>query len=188
MGFVLLGAAIAALSTDPAIRSLAIIGATYQLVSHGLLTGGMFFLVGVLQDQAGTREIARLGGLLRRAPRLAFVAGLLALGSLGLPGFSGFVAEFQVIGATAGESAWAAAIALVGLLVTTGVYLVVLGSCWRQRRTEPLSCTRAHRGRSGSSVRSPPSPSLSGSRSRCSFRPSRPAYGTSSAEGSARKR
>lgn len=127
MGFVLLGTAVAALSSDPAIRTLAAIGATYQMVSHGLLTGGMFFLVGVLQDQAGTRDMARLGGLLRHAPRLAFVTGLLALGSLGLPGFSGFVAELQVVGATAGESAWAAGIALLGLLVTTGVYLVVIG-------------------------------------------------------------
>jgi NADH-quinone oxidoreductase subunit M len=133
MGYVLLGTAVWALSDNPAVRQLALNGALFQMVSHGLLTGGMFFLVGMLQHRAGTRSMERFGGLLGRVPLYSGLLGLLAFGSLGLPGMSGFIAEFQVLGATLGVSVWAAAIALLGLIVTTGLYirmliLVVMGA------------------------------------------------------------
>ena len=126
MGFVTLAAGIWALSSDPSVRALAVTGADYQMVSHGLLTGAMFFLAGMLQDQAGTRELARLGGLMRSMPRYSFILGLVAFGSLGLPGFSGFVAELQVIAATVSRSGWAAAITVCAVLLTTGLYLRLL--------------------------------------------------------------
>lgn len=123
MGYVLLAVAVWALSTDPAVRQLALNGATFQMVSHGLLTGGMFFLVGMLQHHTGTRVMERFGGLLGRVPVFSGLLSLLAFGSLGLPGMSGFIAEFQVLGATLGVSIWAAIIALLGLIVTTGLYI-----------------------------------------------------------------
>lgn len=126
MGYVLLGVAVWGLSEDPYVRQLALNGAVLQAVSHGLLTGGMFFLAGILQHQAGTREMARFGGLLGRLPVYSALLGLLAFGSLGLPGLSGFVAEFQVIGATLAVSVWLAVVALLGLIVSTGLYLKVL--------------------------------------------------------------
>lgn len=126
MGFVLLGVAVWGLSDDPGVRQLALSGAVLQTVSHGLLTGGMFFLAGILQHQAGTREMARFGGLLGRLPGYSGLLGLLAFGSLGLPGLSGFVAEFQIIGATLSVSVWLALVAVLGLIVSTGLYLKVL--------------------------------------------------------------
>lgn len=126
MGYVMLAAGVWALSGDASVRQLALTGAAFQMVSHGLLTGGMFLLVGMLQEQAGTREMNRFGGLLGRVPIYSGLFGLLAFGSLGLPAFSGFVAEFQVIGATVSVSVWAAVVTVLSLLITTGLYLRVV--------------------------------------------------------------
>lgn len=126
MGFVMLGAGVWALSRDASVRQLALSGATYQMVSHGLLTGGMFLMVGMLQERAGTREMNKFGGLFAQLPLYSVLLGLLAFGSLGLPGFSGFVAEFQVIGATVSVSVWAAVITVLGLVITTGLYLKIV--------------------------------------------------------------
>jgi len=126
MGYVMLGVAVAALTTDTGIRQLALNGATLQMISHGLVTGGLFFMVGILQSATGTREMSRFGGLLRRVPVYSGLFALLAFGSLGLPGLSGFVAEFQVFGATLSLSPWAAALALLGVIITTGLFLRVL--------------------------------------------------------------
>ena len=126
MGYVLIAVAAAAVTTDPQVRSLALSGATLQAVSHGLLTGGMFFLVGMLYQRADTRDINSFGGLLGRAPGYSVLLGLLAFGSLGLPGLSGFIAEFQVITAALQVSVVAAVFTVIGLLITTGLYIRVL--------------------------------------------------------------
>lgn len=128
MGYVLLGVAVWGLVSDPAVRELALNGAVLQMISHGLLTGGMFFMVGILQHQTGTREMARFGGLLGKLPRFSLLLGLFAFGSLGLPGLSGFVAEFQVLGATLSVNVWLAGVVLLGLIVSTGIYLVLLNN------------------------------------------------------------
>ena len=128
MGYVLLGVAVWGLTSDAGVRQLALNGAVFQMLSHGLLTGGMFFLAGILQHQTGTRELARFGGLLGRLPLYGGLLGVLAFGSLGLPGLSGFIAEFQVLGATLAVSPWLAVIALLGLIVSTGLYLKVLST------------------------------------------------------------
>jgi NADH-quinone oxidoreductase subunit M len=88
MGYVLLG--IAALTT------ISLNGAAIQLFTHGTITGLLFLLVGNLYDKAHTRLIPELGGLARRMPMLAILFVLAGLASLGLPGLSGFVAEFTV--------------------------------------------------------------------------------------------
>ena len=123
MAYVLLGVAIAAMSVTPAARTLALNGAGVQMVSHGLLTGGMFMMVGMLQHRAGTREIGRVTGLIGSAPAFAGLFALLAFGSLGLPGLSGFIAEFQVIGAALHLALWVAALTVLGLILATAVYL-----------------------------------------------------------------
>ena len=133
MAYVMLGAAVAAMTGNAATRQLALNGATVQMVSHGLLTGGMFLMVGMLQHRAGTREIDRFGGLIGSMPGFSFLFGLLAFGSLGLPGLSGFIAEFQVIGAALQLSVWVAAVTVLGLIFATAVYLrltagVLMGS------------------------------------------------------------
>jgi NADH-quinone oxidoreductase subunit M len=145
MGYVTLGVAVAALSADAAVDQLALNGATVQMVSHGLLTGGMFLLVGILQHQVGTRELDRFGGLIGRAPVFSGLFGLLAFGSLGLPGLSGFIAEFQVIGASLQLSAVVAAIVVLSLVITTAVYLRILtgvlmgGATPEMAKVEPLA-------------------------------------------------
>lgn len=126
MGYVTLGAGIAALARAGPAGQLALDGAVYQMVSHALLTGGMFFLAGMLDEHAGTRELSRLGGLLGRRPAWSAALAVLAFGSLGLPGMSGFVAELQVLGAAVAVSGWLAGLTALGLLVTTGVYLRVV--------------------------------------------------------------
>ena len=123
MAYVTLGVAAAAMTNSAATRQLALDGAGVQMVSHGLLTGGMFLMVGMLQHWAGTRELDRFGGLIGRTPVFAGLFGLLAFGSLGLPGLSGFIAEFQVIGAALQIAVWVAAVTVLGLILATAVYL-----------------------------------------------------------------
>jgi NADH-quinone oxidoreductase subunit M len=123
MGYVMVAVAVAAVTVDSSVRQLALAGAVFQMVSHGLLTGGMFFLAGMLQDGTGTRDMMRVGGLFRTMPRWSALLVVLAFGSLGLPGLSGFAAEFQVIGAALSVHWWVAAIIVVGLAITTGLYI-----------------------------------------------------------------
>ena len=126
MGYVILAVAVWGLSHDPGVRQLALNGAVVQMVSHGLLTAGLFFLVGMLQARAGTREMGAFSGLMASVPVYSLILGVFAFGSLGLPGLSGFIAEFQVLGGALAVSVWAAAAALLGLIVITGVLVLVL--------------------------------------------------------------
>ncbi len=127
MGYVTLAIAVAAMSTSPSVRALALNGAVIQMVSHGLLTGGMFLMVGMLQHRTGTRELDRFGGLIGKLPAYSGLFAALAFGSFGLPGLSGFIAEFQVIGATLDVSVWVAALVILSLIIMTGVYLRLAG-------------------------------------------------------------
>ena len=122
MGYVVMGVAVAALSIDPRIRTIALDGATLQMVSHGLVTGALFFLLGMLQDRAHTRDIGEFGGLLGRVPWLGWAFILSAFASLGLPGLAHFPAEFQVFLATLDTAPWAI-IAILAIVVTAGLYL-----------------------------------------------------------------
>ena len=127
MGYVLLGivaAAAAGIASAPG--RIGLIGATLQMVSHGLITGGLFFAVGMLQDRAGTRIIARIAGLWSAVPAYATLVAILFLGSLGLPALSGFVSEFQVFAGALGSVPPLAAVGLVGVGITTAMFLVVL--------------------------------------------------------------
>jgi NADH-quinone oxidoreductase subunit M len=74
----------------------AITGVMFQMVSHGLITGALFLLVGVLYDRAHTREIAAFGGIGSKLPVYSGIMVLFSMAALGLPGMSGFVAEFMV--------------------------------------------------------------------------------------------
>jgi NADH-quinone oxidoreductase subunit M len=96
MGIVLLGVAAAAGSGDMAFRQAALTGATVQMFSHGIITGLLFFCVGVIYDHAHTREIAAFGGVAKRMPMLGTLFTYAGMASLGLPGLAGFVAEFMV--------------------------------------------------------------------------------------------
>jgi NADH-quinone oxidoreductase subunit M len=92
-------------------------GAILQMVNHGLITGALFLLVGVIYERTHDRLIARMGGLSAPTPVYAAVFGFFVLASLGLPGLAGFVGEFLVlIGAFAFSPVVAAIAALVMVL------------------------------------------------------------------------
>jgi len=122
MGYVVMGVAVAALTLDPKIRTVALDGATLQMISHGLVTGALFFLVGMLQDRAHTRDMGEFGGLLKVVPILGWAFVISAFASLGLPGLAHFPAEFQIFLATLSTSPWAIA-AILAIVVTAGLYL-----------------------------------------------------------------
>jgi len=122
MGYVVMGVAVAALASDPAIRVVALDGAALQMISHGLVTGALFFLVGMLQDRAHIRDMGDFGGLLNRVPWLGWAFVVSAFASLGLPGLAHFPAEFQIFLATLDAQPWAV-VAIVAIVVTAGLYL-----------------------------------------------------------------
>ncbi|MFV1964138.1 MAG: NuoM family protein [Pirellulaceae bacterium] len=88
-----------------ALNRVGLQGGTLQMVNHGLSTGALFALVGMIYERYHTREIRHLGGLARRLPWLAFFMLLFTLSSIGLPGLNGFVGEFMVLLA-AFQAAW----------------------------------------------------------------------------------
>jgi NADH-quinone oxidoreductase subunit M len=89
LGFVVLG--IASMTTQ------GVQGAVYQMLSHGISTGGLFLIVGMLSDRRHTRLIAEFGGLKKVTPRLVAAFLIITLSSIGLPGLNGFVGEFLVL-------------------------------------------------------------------------------------------
>ena len=138
MGYVVIGVAVAALSVDPRIRVIALDGAALQMVSHGLVTGALFFLLGMLQDRAHTREMGDFGGLLGRVPWLGWAFILSAFASLGLPGLAHFPAEFQVFLATLNTVPWAI-IAILAIVVTAGLYLRAIAAVFLGEQNEKWS-------------------------------------------------
>ncbi|OMQ14592.1 oxidoreductase [Modestobacter sp. VKM Ac-2676] len=126
MGYVLVAVGAAGLvGSGTAARELAVTGAVTQMVSHGLLTGALFLLAGVLHDRTGSYAMGEYGGLARSAPVYAGLFAVAAFGSLGIPALSGFVAEFQVFAGSIGATAWAA-VALPGILLTAALFLRAL--------------------------------------------------------------
>lgn len=123
MSYVLLGVAVAAAAGVPADRIVAATGATYQLVAHGLITGALFFLVGMLDERTGTREIGQLRGLWGALPGYGGLFVFMAFASLGLPTLAGFAAEVQIVLGTLGAYPWAAAGMVLAILLTTALFL-----------------------------------------------------------------
>ncbi|MCD6249631.1 MAG: NADH-quinone oxidoreductase subunit M [candidate division Zixibacteria bacterium] len=111
MGFCMV--ALAAWSSEQAMA-----GVMFQMISHGLLTGALFILVGVLYDRAHTREIAAFGGLGSKVPVYTALMVFFAMGSLGLPGMSGFVSEFLIfVGAFGVLNQYLVGIGVLGILL-----------------------------------------------------------------------
>lgn len=125
MGFVVLG-----LTTGTVEGTT---GAVFQMVSHGFISAMLFLLAGVLYDRAGDQQIANFSGLHAAMPRFTALVLIAFFASLGLPGFSGFIAEVLVL-AGAFQShrvnqfipLWMPLFALVGILITAGFYVWTL--------------------------------------------------------------
>jgi NADH-quinone oxidoreductase subunit M len=120
MGFVLLGIFAGTMT--------ALSGAVMQMVAHGVSTGALFIIVGMIQERIHSRELDRMGGFWSTVPRLSGVAMVFALASLGLPGFGNFVAEFMVLLGTYRVNV------LITALAATGLVLAAIYSLWIVQR------------------------------------------------------
>src|SRR6186997_481895 len=89
LGFVVLGIC--------AMNAQGVQGAVYQMLAHGISTGGLFLMVGMLSDRRHTRQISEFGGLKKVTPRLVAAFLIVTLSSIGLPGLNGFVGEFLIL-------------------------------------------------------------------------------------------
>jgi NADH-quinone oxidoreductase subunit M len=103
------------------------IGAGVQMFSHGIMTALFFAVVGMVYDQAHTREIPKLGGFSRVMPLVAaaFVVG--GLVSMGMPGFSGFIAEFPIFMGLWRYQPWIAIVASISIVVTASYIIRIIG-------------------------------------------------------------
>ncbi|MDA9613794.1 NADH-quinone oxidoreductase subunit M [Pelagibacteraceae bacterium] len=102
-------------------------GAIIQMLSHGIISAALFLCVGVVYDRIHTREIDRYGGLVNRMPLYAFAFMIFIMGSIGLPGTSGFVGEFLVLLSIFSVNTYFAVFA------TSGVVLAAAYSLWLYR-------------------------------------------------------
>jgi NADH-quinone oxidoreductase subunit M len=122
MGFVTLGSFLTfelrdANGGDVSGAAMGIDGAMVQMVSHGLISGALFFCVGVLYDRVHSRQIGDYGGVVNTMPIFATFAVLFALANSGLPATSGFVGEFLVIIASFRADFWYAFLAGLTLIL-----------------------------------------------------------------------
>lgn len=137
MGYIVLALGAAGLSAPTQARELAVSGAVTQMVSHGLLTGALFLITGILWDRAQSYEIGQYGGM---PPVLTGLMAVAAFGSLGIPGLSGFVAEFQIFTGVIGAGAViSGALGIVGILITAALFLRVLQRAFLGRPGELTS-------------------------------------------------
>jgi NADH-quinone oxidoreductase subunit M len=121
LGFVMLG--LFALNPE------GVAGAILQMVNHGISTGALFLLIGMIYEQTHTRDIKVYGGLWKITPIFGTVMLISALSSMGLPGLNGFVGEFTILlgafGSDAIGNAWYAGISAIGVIMAA-VYILYM--------------------------------------------------------------
>src|SRR6185503_11481351 len=116
-------------------RAAALNGVILQMFNHGLTASALFCFVGFLEHRnAGARGLDDFSGLRKAAPVLCGLMGITMFSSLGLPGLNGFVGEFLIFKGTFALTAWAAALATLGLLATA----IFLLSVFQRVFTGPL--------------------------------------------------
>ena len=120
MGFVTLGFFV--------FNAMAVQGAIMQMISHGFVSGAMFLCIGVLYDQAHSRQIADYGGVVNKMPKFAAFFILFSMANCGLPATSGFVGEFMVILGATQYNFW------IGLLAATALIFGAAYSLWMAKR------------------------------------------------------
>ncbi|UCE87001.1 MAG: NADH-quinone oxidoreductase subunit M, partial [Deltaproteobacteria bacterium] len=103
-------------------------GSVLQMVNHGLSTGALFLLVGMIYERRHTREIGEFGGIAKPMPVFAALFGIVTMSSIGLPMLNGFVGEFLILLGAFARSA------VAGVLATSGVVLAAAYMLWMYRR------------------------------------------------------
>ena len=128
MGYVILGlaAAGATVAGQAEAQAIALVGATTEMVAHGLITGALFLISGSLLMRGHTYEMDEYGGLAGRARFLTGAVVVAAFASLGLPSLAGFVAEFQVFAGSLAVYPWLAGVGLLGIVITAALFLRML--------------------------------------------------------------
>ncbi len=127
MGYVIVGVAAAAgggISAEA--RELAIDGAVLQMVAHGVVTAALFFLAGFIQTRARTRDLGLLNGLIRPMPVYGTLVAIAFFASLGLPGLAQFPAELQIFLGVFDVWPAVAAVTVIGIVITAGLFLLAL--------------------------------------------------------------
>jgi NADH-quinone oxidoreductase subunit M len=147
MGFCMLGLF--------ALNRVSVAGGVLQMVNHGLSTGGLFAMVGMIYERYHTRQIADFGGLARRLPVLSFFMLVLTLSSIGVPGLNGFVGEFLILlgmfqrGWVEAPAAYWLQFRVIAVLATSGVVLGAWYMLWLYQRVffgplrEPTSASHS---------------------------------------------
>ncbi len=120
LGFIVLGTF--------AFTSQAISGSVLQMVNHGVSTGALFLLVGMIYERRKTRQIAELGGIQKVAPIFAAVFMIVMLSSIGVPGLNGFIGEYLILLGSFQTARWWTVVA------TAGVILAALYLLWAYQR------------------------------------------------------
>jgi NADH-quinone oxidoreductase subunit M len=115
LGFVVLGTC--------ALNVQGVQGSVYQMLNHGVSTGALFMIVGMLSDRRHTRLIAEYGGLKNVVPRLVAVFMVITLSSIAMPGLNGFVGEFLILVGAYRTSWWWATLAASGVILSA-VYML----------------------------------------------------------------
>jgi NADH-quinone oxidoreductase subunit M len=136
MGFVTLGIFI--------FQQQGLQGAILQMVNHGLITGALFLLVGVVYERTHDRTIAKMGGLSLRTPVYAAAFGFFVFASAGLPGLSGFVGEFLVLVGAFATSPWYAAVATVCMILAAAYLLWMFQRIFTGELSEFLAGLGSH--------------------------------------------
>ncbi|HVF85031.1 MAG TPA: NADH-quinone oxidoreductase subunit M [Abditibacteriaceae bacterium] len=123
LGLILLGVFAALVTKEHA--DLAMTGATIQMIAHGLSTGALFLLLGVLLDRVPNREMGAYGGLASVMPRFTTLFWIALFASIGLPGLSGFVGEYLIFQGVMAASLWSAVLA-TSTVILGAIYMLRL--------------------------------------------------------------
>jgi NADH-quinone oxidoreductase subunit M len=118
LGFVMLGIW--------GISVISVQGALMVMISHGISTGALFLLIGMIYERRHTRLIEAYGGIARVVPLFSLILTVVALSSIGLPGLNGFVGEFLVLLGSFGKYPWASGIATTGVIFAAAYLLWAL--------------------------------------------------------------
>ena len=109
LGFVMLGMF--------ALNPMGVKGSVIQMINHGISTGALFLLVGIIYERRHSRMIADYGGLAKQMPMFATMFLIAALSSMGLPALNGFIGEFTILLGVANRNIWWAAFAAIGIVL-----------------------------------------------------------------------
>src|SRR5438093_1766177 len=109
LGFVMLGMF--------ALNPMGLKGSVIQMINHGISTGALFLLVGIIYERRHSRDIADYGGLAKQMPMYATLFLIAALSSMGLPALNGFIGEFTILLGVANRNIWWAVFAAIGIVL-----------------------------------------------------------------------